>query len=357
MILIGNSFIPGSKIFTLAGNGQKGYTGDGGTATSASLNIPIGVALSSTGLVYIADQYNYVTREVTLDDKINTFAGNGKQGNEGDGGPATSASMFYPSGVAVSSSGVVYIADIVYSVVRVVTTDGIINTFAGNMQRGYTGDGGPAVSASLSEPMGIAVSSHGDVYIADTLNNVVRVVTKDGIINTFAGNGTEGYSGDGGLATSANLDHPKGVAVSSHGVVYIAESGNNVIRVVTRDGIINTLAGKGKEGYSGDGGLATNASINQPNGIAVSSHGVVYIADTGNNVIRNITLGGIINTFAGNGKPAYAGDGGPATSGSLNQPTGIAVSSSGAVYIAESISNVIRFVVSNLCSSGNKNNN
>jgi hypothetical protein len=247
---------------------------------------------------------------------IYTFAGNGIRGYQGDGGPATSAELWNPAGVAVSSTGEVYIADTSNQRIRVVFTNGIITTFAGNGNTyctngncygGYSGDGGPATSAELNNPNGVAVSSTGEVYIADYSNNVIRVVNTNGIINTFAGNGytyctngvcNGGYSGDGGPATIAELNNPNGVAVSSTGEVYIADSNNQRIRVVNTNGIINTFAGNGyayctngvcNGGYSGDGGPATSARLNYPTGVAISSTGEVYIADYSNQRIRNVS--------------------------------------------------------------------
>jgi hypothetical protein len=329
-------------IFTFAGNGIGRYSGDGGSATSAELYYPNGVAVSSTGEVYIADTYNQRIRVVYTNGSIATFAGNGTAGYYGDGGPATSAELHNPFGVAVSSTGEVYIADFGNNVIRVVFTNGTIATFAGNGIEGYFGNGGPATSAELGGPSGVAVSSTGEVYIADTFNNVIRVVFTNGTITTFAGNGNAGYQGNGGPATSAELNNPIGVAVSSTGEVYIADSGNNRIRVVSTNGTITTVAGNGNLGSSGDGGPATSAELNGPYGVAVSSTGEVYIADTFNNRIRVVYTNGIINTFAGNGTAGYYGDGGPATSAELNHPTGVAVSSTGEVYIADTNNGRIR---------------
>jgi hypothetical protein len=276
---------------------------------------------------------------------IYNFAGNGIAGYSGNGGPATNAELYGPWGVAVSSNGQVYIADTVNNRIRVVFTNGTINTFAGNYIAGYSGDGGPATSAELSGPTAVAVSSTGQVYIADTGNNVIRVVNTNGIINTFAGNYIAGYSGDGGPATSAELFNPFGVAVSSTGQVYIADTSNSRIRVVFTNGTITTFAGNGTGGYSGDGGPATSAELFTPFGVAASSTGQVYIADTGNNRVRVVFTNGTINTFAGNGIGGYSGDGGPATSAELTGPNAVAVSSTGQVYISDTVNDYIRVIV------------
>jgi hypothetical protein len=283
---------------------------------------------------------------------IYTFAGTGSAGYQGDGEPATSAKLYEPYGVAVSSTGEVYIADYWNNVIRVVFTNGTITTFAGNGTQGYYGDRGPATSAELWNPHGVAVSSTGEVYIADSGNNVIRVVYTNGTINTFAGNGTQGYYGDRGPATDAELDYPRGIAVSSTNEVFIGDTNNNVVRIVYTNGIINTFAGNGfgagslnNGGYSGDGESATTAELNSPIGVSVSSNGDIYIADWGNNRIRIVYTNGTINTFAGNGNAGYYGDGGPATSAELYHPIGLAVSTTGEVYIADTWNSVIRVVV------------
>jgi sugar lactone lactonase YvrE len=334
-------------INTIAGNGIAGYSGNGGPATSAQLNGPFGVAVSTTGEVYIADTGNNVIRVVYTNGTIDTIAGNGIAGYSGNGGPATNAELNYPTGVAISPTGTIYIADFYNSYVRQVNVDGIITIFAGASYNLYSGDGGPATSADLYNPFAVVVSATGEVYIADAYNNVIRVVYTNGIIDTFAGNGTAGYSGNGGPAISAQLNRPSEVTVSSTGEIYIADTNNNVIRVVSTNGIIDTFAGNGFAGYSGNGGPAIKAQLNFPYGVAVSSSGEVYIADTSNNVIRLVSTNGIIDTFAGNGIAGYSGNGGPAIKAQLNLPYGVAISSSGEVYIADTFNNVIRIVYTN----------
>ena len=216
--------------------------------------------------------------------------------------------------MAVDASGNLYIADTGNNRIRKVSATGIITTVAGNGSAGYSGDGGPATSAQLDGPEGVAVDGSGNLYIADTCNNRIRKVSATGIITTVAGNGSAGYSGDGGPATSAQLSLPAGVAVDGSGNLYIADSGNNRIRKVSATGIITTVAGNGSPGYSGDGGPATSAQLNQPAGVAVDASGNLYIADSSNNRIRKVSATGIITTVAGNGFDGYSGDGGPATS-------------------------------------------
>ncbi len=219
---------------------------------------------------------------------------------------------------------------------------GTITTIAGNTTHGYTGDGGPATSAELNAPVCVAVDGAGNVFIGDATSNVVRRVSTGGTITTYAGTGTAGFSGDGGPATAATLQHPNGCAVDAAGNLYIADTGNSAVRRVTAaTGVINTVAGIGLAGFAGDGGVATAAVLNNPYGVAVDTSGNVYIADTSNQRIRKVT-GGIITTIAGNGVAAYGGDGGAATAGSLYNPEGLVVSSAGDVYVAEEGNSVVR---------------
>jgi uncharacterized protein (TIGR03437 family) len=325
-------------ITTVAGNGSPGYSGDGGPATGAQLACPWGVAVDGSGNLYLADTGYYRIRKVAAAGTITTVAGNGRQyAYSGDGGPATSAQLALPYGAAVDGSGNIYIADWDDNAIhRVAAATGIITTVAGNGSGGYSGDGGPATSAQLSGPAGVAADGSGNIYIADEYNNVIRkVAAATGIITTVAGDGTQGYSGDGGPATGAQLGVPLGVAVDGSGNLYIADSLYNRIRKVTAaTGIITTVAGGGSA-YPGDGGPATSARV-FPSGVAVDGSGNLYIAEFYGSVIRKVTAAtGIITTVAGNGTPGYSGDGGPASSAQLDQPQGVAVDGSGNLYIAD----------------------
>jgi hypothetical protein len=254
---------------------------------------------------------------------IDTVAGNGSWGYSGDGGPATEAMLSYPRGVAVDASGNIYIADLYNHRIRKVDTSGIITTVAGNGDEGYSGDGGPATEAMLDFPFGVAVDASGNIYIGDTHNYRIRKVDTSGIITTVAGNGAWGYSGDGGPATEAMLDFPCDVAVDASGNLYIGDVYNQRIRKVDTSGIINTVAGNGSWGYSGDGGPATEAQLHGPFGVTVDASGNLYIADYDNQRIRKVDTSGIITTVAGNGSRGYSGDGGPATDAMLNHPRDI----------------------------------
>jgi len=331
-------------ISTVAGNGTAGYSGDGGAATAAQLSNPFSVAVGSTGNIYIADGSNNRIRKVNTSGIISTVAGNGTAGYSGDGGAATAASLSSPYGVAVDSAGNIYIADRSNNRIRKVNTSGIISTVAGNGALGYSGDGGAATAAQLSSPHRVTVDSSGNIYIADTGNYRIRKVNTSGIISTVAGNGTQGYSGDGGAATAAQINNPYGVAVDSAGNIYIADNGNKRIRKVNTSGIISTVAGNGTGGYLGDGGVATAAQLNNPYGVTVDNNGNIYIADTSNRRIRKVNTSGIISTVAGNGTAGYSGDGGAATAAQLNNPYGVTVDNSGNIYIADTSNRRIRKV-------------
>jgi sugar lactone lactonase YvrE len=272
-------------ITTIAGTGTAGFSGDGGPATLARLFFPDGVATDGQGNVYIADTHNGRVRKVSAE-TITTIAGTGEEGFSGDGGPAISARLFWPEAVAVDGQGNVYIADRNNHRVRGVSPGGTITTIAGTGAQGFSGDGGPATSAQLSYPSGIAVDGEGNVYIADRDNSRVRKVSA-GTIATFAGTGAEDFFGDGGPATSARLDSPGGVAVDGQGDVYIADTGNRRVRKVS-GGTITTFAGTGVLGSSGDGGPATSARLALPVGVAADAQGSVYIADTSKSRVRKV---------------------------------------------------------------------
>jgi len=330
-------------IITIAGNGTEGFSGDGAKATSAELNTPSGVAIDASGNIYIADAQNQRVRKVSTTGIITTIAGNGTIGFSGDGSAATSAELNYPCAIAVDSTGNIYIADNGNNVIRKVSISGIITTIAGNGNAGFSGDGGLANAAELAAPAGVAVDNSGNLYIADYQNMRIRKVNTSGIITTIAGNGTAGYSGDGGVGTTAQLHYPLGVAVDASGNIFIADYANNAIRKLSSTGIISTIAGNGTGSYSGDGGPAISATLFEPDGVAVDTSGNLYISDGENNRIRMINASGIISTIAGNGAEGYSGDGGLATSAEL-YTAAVALDLSGNVYIADNGNNRIRKV-------------
>jgi hypothetical protein len=331
-------------IATVAGNGTPGFSGDSGAATSAELSRPFGVASDSAGNLYIADTFNSRIRKVTPSGTITTFAGTGVAGSSGDGGAAASAKINNPQTLAFDAAGNLYIADPPTNKVRKITPAGIISTYAGTGVAGHSGDSGAATSAQLNYPAGVAVDASGNVYIAEANNEDIRKVTPSGTITTIAGNGTRGYAGDGGLATSAEFQQPGGLAVDSLGNVYVADQSNNRIRRITPVGTISTVAGNGNTGSTGDGGAATSAELNAPLGVALDNAGNLYIADLSNSRVRKVNAQGTISTLAGTGAQGFSGDGGPAASAVLNDPFGLGVDASGNVYIADTYNNRIRKV-------------
>jgi uncharacterized protein (TIGR03437 family) len=329
-------------ISTLAGNGTLGFSGDGGAAAAAQLYTPYGIAVNASGVVYVADQANQRIRQVN-GGTISTFAGSGTKGYSGDGAQAASAALSTPAGVAVDASGNVYFSDTGNQVIRKITTGGVISTVAGSnsLGAGFAGDGAAATSAQLNTPLGVAVDATGAIYVADYANNRVRKIA-NGNINTVAGSGGVGYWGDGGQATAAGLNGPTGVAIDAAGFLYIADTGNNRIRKVAGNGIITTVAGTGNPSYSGDLGPAINADLDGPTGVTVDPGGVMYIADNLNSRIRRVSTASTISTIAGNGKEAYTGDGGLGTDASVFFPIGVAVDKVGNVYVADTQNHVTR---------------
>ena len=349
-------------ITTVAGNGFAGHLGDGGPATAAGLYGPNSVIEDASGNIYIADFANHRVRKIdAITGIITTVAGNGNPGYGGDGGPATSAHLFYPADVSVDVSGNIYIVDLNnYRIRKVDAATGIITTVAGNGFAGYSGDGGPATSASLNYPSGISIDTSGNLYIADASNHCIRKVdSATGAITTIAGDGTAGYGGDGGPSASALLNNPHGVSVDTAGNVYIADSYNHRIRTIAAEtGTIATVAGNGTAGYGGDGGSATLANVNYPEGLSTDTKGNLYIADTNNNRIRKVDAAtGIITTVAGNGLWDYHGDGVPATSTSLYSPSGVTVDAMGHIYIADTSNRRIRKVIAEIKPVGTININ
>jgi uncharacterized protein (TIGR03437 family) len=336
-----------STITTLAGNGSAAYSGDGGPANAAGLNHPRGLAVDSIGNVYISDVDNRRIRRVSPNGLITTIAGNGIPGDSGDGGLAVNASLSDVTGLALDDAGNLYIADAGNRRVRKVTTGGIISTFAGTGIQGFSGDGGPATSAQLNRPSSVIFST-GSLYIADSSNQRIRRVSSNGTITTVAGNGVAGFSGDGGLATSASLMFPLGMVRDSAGNLYFADGDNNRVRRISPDGVITTVAGNGAGRFAGDQGPAISASLNIPEDVALDGAGNMFIADAGNNRVRKIDSFGVITTLAGTGTDGYSGDGGPASEAVLNFPWGLTTDASGNVYIADRVNNRIRVVSGSL---------
>ncbi|RAJ92252.1 putative secreted protein (Por secretion system target) [Larkinella arboricola] len=326
-------------IHTIAGNGISENSGNGGPATSAGLSGPRGLALDAQGNLFISGVSQI--RKVTTDGIIRAAVGDGELGFSGDGGPAINAHLSVVDDIAIDAQGNLFLSDNWNNRIRKVTPDGIINTVVGNGVRCsketgcFGGDGGPAIQASLDGPTGIDIDAQGNLFIADYFNHRIRKVTPDGIITTVAGNGSYGFSGDGGPATSARLNFPGDVAVDAQGNLFIADQYNHRIRKVTPQGVITTWAGNGISDFGGDGGAATRASLDYPSGILLDAKGNLLIADGGNHRIRQVTPDGIISTIAGNGLAGFSGDGGLPTQASLNGPSSIAVDVQGNLYISD----------------------
>ncbi len=383
----------------VAGSGAFTSDGDGGPATAAGLRQPFGLAVDRRGNLYVAEYRGYRVRKVTADGLITTVAGNGDFGSDGDGGLAINARIA-PWGLAVDAAGALYITD--GSKIRKVDAAGVITTIAGGAA-GFSGDGGPASSAQLNGPTGIAFDSAGNLYIADTYNYRVRKITPDGIIRTIAGTGINGSllgpdraaaksqitypmavqpdnagnlyvaenplggwirkidaqgrispvagmgpqsvsTGDGGPAIAAHFANALSVALGADGSVYISDPNSRRVRRVDSKGIVSTIAGDGEQGYLADGVPAATAPLNQPQGIALDAPGNLYIADTADQRIRKVGVDGLIETVAGTGTAGFSGDGGAATSAHLSSPIAVIVDSAGNLYISDAGNHRIRRV-------------
>jgi sugar lactone lactonase YvrE len=334
-------------IITYAGNGTPGYIGDNGPATAAEIKSIQLLATDRNGNLYIADQGNHCVRKVNSSGVISTFAGSTTALVLGDGGPATAASLNAPSAVAVDAAGNVYIADANDNRVRKVNTTGIISTVAGiGGLAGSLGDNGPATAAELGQPQALAIDSRGYIYIAEVGNNKVRVVNTAGIISTFTGTGAAGSTGDGSPATAAQVNFPSGLAVDTAGNVFIADMGNSKVREVLKStGHIITFAGTGAPGYYGDGGLADTCKLRAPQGLAFDPWGNLYIGEFSSFCIRRISMSStIITTVAGTGTMGSTGDNGPATAALLSAPRHAVFDTLGNMYIADANNNKIRKV-------------
>lgn len=379
---------PSGRVSTIAGSGLTGNSGDGGSAIRARFGDIRGLAIGPSGEIYIADADHSCIRRVDSAGTIDTIAGTGAFGWDGDGGPATQATLTAMSGLATDRGGNLYIADTWADRIRKIDTDGIISTIAGTGDEGRAGDGGPAVEARLNRPRGVAVDGSGSVYIADTANHVVRRVDATGTITTFAGTGDAGYSGDGSPATEAELHEPFAVAIDNAGNVFIADTRNRTVRKVDPAGIITTVAGTGPRGRGPETGIGTEVRITRPRALAIGPSGDVYIANSwGSRILRlddagmitilvglgrrefesprdvavdsegnayvvygpvsavvKVAPSGHVTPFAGTGRSGFSGDGGPAVDAQLAFPGGVATDDNDNVYISDSSNHRIRMV-------------
>ena len=323
--------MPNNTLVTIVGEVAFNFHGDGGPATSAALYQPAGIATDASGNLWIADFGNYRVRKVASNGLISTVAGG-----------SISDNMQGPTAVALDSAGTLYITDRPNNNIRRLPVNGALQVFAGTGSAGNTGDGGPAVLAQFSNPNGLTIDGFGNVVVTDTGNSRVRKIQPGGTIAAFAGTNVQGYSGNFSNALSAQFTSPTGLCYGPGGVVYIGDTGNHMLRRVTTDGVISAVAGIGYAGYSGDGGPALDARLNMPSGCAVDSIGDIFIADSANNVIREVTPDGNIATIAGTGSPGFAGDGGAATQALLETPYAVSVDKAGNVYVADTGNNRIR---------------
>ncbi len=336
-------------ISTVAGPGNKIYnTNDSSFEILNAITNPNGLAVDDTGNLYIGEYYDAgelfgSVFKFKPDRKLNTAGGSVTHGGSVNLLPR-SKRISYPHGIFVDPAGNIFVAEYSNHIIRKITPGGNVITIAGTGVQGFSGDGGNATAARLSLPNGVAVDNAGNFFFADEVNHVIRKVTPGGIISTFAGTGEDGYRGDGGPARQAKLNRPYGVATDNAGNVYFADTYNNVIRKVSRDGTISTVAGDGREGYVGNGTPATEARLSKPAGIATDDLGNIYVADEGNNVVRKISVNGIITTVAGNGGKGSRGDGGSAVAAQLSSPRDVAIDHNGDLYIADFGNHVIRRV-------------
>jgi sugar lactone lactonase YvrE len=294
-------------ITTIAGTGEQGFAGDGGAATSALLDSPAGVAVDTAGNVYIADTHNNRIRKISAG-IISTIAGTGVASFSGDGGSVAIATLNHPTALASDASGNLYIADTDNHRIRKITGT-TITTVAGDGEQFFSGDGTAATAAGLDSPNGVAVDAAGNIYIGDTHNQRVRIVNASGMISTLAGNASKSYAGDGGIATSASLARPRGLSVDSAGNIYIADSDNHRIRLIAKTGNITTVAGNGSQGFAGDGGPAVNAALDTPTAPVVQASGVFALSDTRNQLVRQVELNGDIHTISGKNPGTGSGQG------------------------------------------------
>lgn len=305
----------------------------GGPLSAARLGAPVAVTVAPDGGLYIVDAGHSVVRRVAADGTISTIAGTGTAGRSPDGQQAAFSQLAYPTGIAVAQDGTVYVADTDSHRIRYVRPDGVLSTIAGTDGPGYGGDGGPATNALLAFPEAVATAPDGVLYVADTSNHRVRRVGPNGMIATIAGTGAAGYSGDGDVATQAQLNSPSGLAVGRDGTLYVADSGNWVVRRVAIDGTIATVAGDGDLGVDGDGGPATRARLAGPFGLAVAPDGALYVADAHNDRIRRVGPEGTITTVLGGAR--RKGVGSSASGTGLVSPYGVALAHDGRLFVAD----------------------
>lgn len=335
--------LPRFTITTVAGTGDCGFAGDEGPATEAQIQRPTAVALTSTGVLYIADERNHRVRMVTLDGVISTFLGTYSTELQDEETYAFDTNLSNAYGIATDADDNLYVLSRGHSKILRVGEDGIARRIVGTGVAGFSGDGGPATEAQINFSNHLVVDDAGNLYVADTGNQRIRRVSTDGIITTIAGDGTRGYRGDGGPAAAARFSGPAAIAIDFEGNLYVADFANHCIRRIDIEhGTISTIGGTGQAGYSGDGGLALEAKIGEPCGVAVDREGFVYIGDQVNLRVRVITPWGTMHTVAGTGELGRDGDGGPATEARISNPDILALDREGNLYIPDHVNCAVR---------------
>lgn len=344
-LLVVQAFAANWTISTVAGTGVAGFSGDGGPATAAQINDPFGMVRGPDGALWFCEYTGQHIRKIARDGTITTVAGNGERAYTGDGGPALKASFNRPHELRFDAAGNVFIADMVNNAIRRIDAKtGIITTFAGNGQKGYSGDGGPADKAALSSPHSIQFGPDGNLYICDIGNNVIRLVEmRTGTIRTFAGTGKPGVTPDGAPIAGTPLRGPRSMDFDRAGNLWIVtREGNQVLKFDLKAGIIHHIAGTGKPGFTGNGGPAKEATLSGPKGIAIDREGNAWLADTESHSIRMVNAKtGNLELIAGTGKKGNGGDGDPLQC-AMGRPHGVFVDTDGAVYIGDSESHRVR---------------
>ena len=333
-------------ITTIAGTGTAASTGDGGLASVAAIYHPADVFIDASGNIFFSEYEGQKIRKITPSGIISTVAGTGVAGYSGDGGPATAARFNGIFGITGDAAGNIYACDFNNQRIRKIDASGTITTIAGTGAGGYSGDGGAATLANIWQPEYPRIDNAGNLCFTDNQNHRVRKISSTGVISTIAGNGTSGYTGDGGAATLAALSFPGGICFDNSGNMFIADN-NNVIRKINSSGIISTIAGTGASGYSGDGGPATAAKMRVPQGMIVDAAGNLLVAETNNHCIRKINTAGYASTYAGIGAPGFAGDGAPATAAKLNTPCAVGLDAAGNLFVVDVYNHRLRRVEAN----------
>jgi hypothetical protein len=330
-------------ICTVAGTGMSVFDGDGRDALDTSFYYPLDIVFQPDDQLPIIDDWNNLRgRRIEADGSVRTIIGTGFEANPEDGALATETSLHHASELAFDEEGGILVAGNHVPFVFRVGLDQRIEIVAGSGEYSSTGDGGPALEASWITPFGVLADGNGGFWVTDSDAHTIRHVDASGVVRATAGDGSRGYSGDGGPAVDAQLDGPTRMILDRDGNLVFCDTGNDVVRRILPDGTIETIAGTGRPGYSGDGGPALEAKLSGPYDIVMANDGTIYLADSGNDAIRKIDTDGMIATVAGDGSAGFAGDRGPATRAQLHQPSGLAIAPDGSLWIADTLNHRVR---------------